>query len=130
MNAALEFHDSKVQSAEGANGTFRLLFSAAYVHRSLGRPGVDAGAGYVQPAELVFSAASWSEQSATCIGGISDGSVSINGEKLSLIPIPFFATGLVSAELVFVSGAVLTVSSSSVACSVTGEPRFVENYAG
>ena len=130
MNASLELHDSKVKLAEGASGTFRLVFSAAYVHRSEGRPGVDAGAGYIQPAELVFSEASWSEPSVACLGDLSDGWVSVNGEKLSLVPLPFSASGQVSAEFVFVSGAVLSVSASSIACSPTGEPRFVENYAG
>ena len=130
MNASIEFHDSKVKLAEGINGTFRLLFSAAYVHRSEGRPGVDAGAGYVQPAEVVFSSASWSEPTAACVGNLSDGWVSVDGEKLSLVPLPFSASGLVSAEFVFESGAVLSVSASSIACSPTGEPRYVENYAG
>ena len=129
MNAAIEFHDSDVQLAEGADDTFRILFSAAYVHRSEDRPGVDAGAGYIQAAELVFSTASWSKPSVDCVGDLSDGWVTVNGEKLSLIPLPFSASGKVFAEFVFVSGAVLSVSASSIACSPIGEARFVENYA-
>ncbi|HMV59277.1 MAG TPA: hypothetical protein PKD38_18945 [Nitrospira sp.] len=130
MNAALEFHDSEASLVAGADGKFRVLFSAAYIHRSLGRPGVDAGAGYIQPAELVFSVASWTEPTDSCVGNLSDGCLFINGKKLSLIPLPFSASGQVSAELVFTSGATLSVSASSVVCTCTGEPRFVENYAG
>jgi hypothetical protein len=130
MNAALEFHDSEVSLAAGADGTFRVLFSEAYIHRSLGRPGIDAGAGYIQPAELVFSVASWSEPTDSCVGDLSDGCLLIDGKKLSLVPLPFSASGQVSAEFVFTSGASLSVSASSVVCACTGEPRFVENYAG
>ena len=130
MNAALEFHDSEVSSAAGANGTFRILFSEAYIHRSHGRPGVDAGAGYIQKAELVFSVASWSGASDLCVGDLSAGSLFVNGEKLSLVPLPFSASGRVVAEFVFASGATLSVSASSVVCTCNGEPRFVENYAG
>ena len=130
MNAALEFHDSEVSLAAGANGTYRILFSKAYIHRSPGRPGVDAGAGYIQPAELVFSAASWSEPTDSCVGDLSDGCLFIDGEKLSLVPLPFSVSGQVSAEFVFTSGATLSVAASSVVCACTGKPKFVENYAG
>ncbi len=130
MNAALEFHDSEVGLLTGADCTLKMQFSAAYIHRSSGRPGIDAGAGYIQPAELVFSAASWSELSHDCVGDLSNGSLLINGAEYSLVPLPFSASGQISAEFVFVSGAVLSVSASSLHCLCTGEPGFVENYPG
>ena len=130
MNAALEFHDSEVALVAGADHTLKIQFSAAYIHRSSGRPGIDAGAGYIQPAELVFSAASWSELSDDYAGDLSSGLLLINGTGYSLVPLPFSAVGQISAELVFVSGAVLSISASSIRCQHTGEPRFVENYPG
>jgi hypothetical protein len=130
MNAALEFHDSEVQLAVGESGELRVVFSAAYMHRSVGLPGVDPGAGYIQPAELVFSGASWVGLSPLCVGPLSDGVLVAGDQSFSLIPVPFNASGQVSAELVFVSGAVLSVSATSVACSCFGKPRFVENYPG
>ena len=130
MNAALELHDSKVSAAQEAGGTLRLLFSAAYIHHSEGRPGIDPGAGFVQPAELVFSGASWHGLSPECAGPLSDGTLTAGGESFSLIPFPFSVTGELKAEFVFVSGAVLSVSAKSVACSCAGEPRFVETYGG
>jgi hypothetical protein len=130
MNASIEIHDSEVQLAEGENGTFRLFFSAGYVHESEGRPGLDAGTGYLQPAELVFGEASWSEPVTEGIGRLSGGWVSINGEKLSLVPLPFSASGEISAEFIFASGAAISVSASSVECISRGKARFVENYVG
>lgn len=130
MNAALEFHDSTISSAQEAKGTLRLLFSEAYIHRSEGRPGIDPGAGYIQPAELVFSGAEWHGLSPECTGALSDGTLTVGGKSLSLIPVPFSAAGELKAEFIFVSGAVLSVSAESVACSCSGEPRFVETYGG
>ena len=129
MNAALEFHDSEVSLVEGADGTLRLLFSAAYVHHSEGRPGRDQGAGYMQSAELIFFGASWQGLSPECSGYLYDGSLNVDGESLSLIPIPLTAAGKITAVFSFLS-AVLSVSANSIVCSVSGEPRFVENYVG
>lgn len=128
MNSSLELHDSKVQVIEVDAGLLRIVFSSAYVHRSAGRPGIDAGAGYMQAAELAFSGATWVGVPEQCSGSISDGSVLVAGQSLSLIPLPFSASGNISAEIVFVSGVVLSVSATSVVCSCFGEPRFVENY--
>jgi hypothetical protein len=129
MNAALEFHDSEVSMVEGTDGTLRLLFSAAYIHRSEGRPGRDPGAEYMQSAEIIFSGASWQGLSTECSGYLYDGSLTVDGESLSLIPIPLTASGKITAEFSFLS-AVLSVSATSAACSISGEPHFVENYVG
>ena len=82
----------------------------------------------MQAAELAFSGATWVGVPEQCSGSISDGSVLVAGQSLSLIPLPFSASGNISAEIVFVSGVVLSVSATSVVCSCFGEPRFVENY--
>jgi hypothetical protein len=68
MNAALEFHDSEVSSVECTGSTLCVRFAAAYVHQSEGRPGADAGAGYVQSVELLFHEAQWSGNAQLCFG--------------------------------------------------------------
>lgn len=130
MNAALEFHDSDVEAIVGSGDCLLVVFSGAYVHRSAGRPGIDAGTGYVQPAELIFSGTLWSAPSSDCSGAISDGSLVVNGTSMSLVPLPFSASGQVLVNLTFTSGATFTASASAVSCTCTGEPRFVEVYEG
>jgi hypothetical protein len=130
MNEAIEFHDSEVQLAEGSSDVFRIVFSSAYVHRSEGQPGIDAGAGYTQQAELTFTSATWSKSSLPTVGKLSDGFLMLGSKKHSLIPLPLSVSGKIEAELVFVSGLVLSVSASSVSCKFTSEAHFVENYAG
>jgi hypothetical protein len=130
MNEAIEFHDSEVQLAEGTGDVFRIIFSSAYVHRSVGQPGIDAGAGYTQQAELTFTTATWSKPSLPIAGKLSDGFLMLGGKKHSLTPLPLSVSGKIEAELVFVTGAVLSISASSVSCKFTSEANFVENYAG
>ncbi|MGZ8961960.1 MAG: hypothetical protein ACXW1P_11040 [Methylophilaceae bacterium] len=130
MNEAIELHDSEVLLAEDAGDVFRIVFSSAYIHRSLGQPGIDAGAGYTQQAELTFTSATWSKSALSIIGKLSDGFLMLSGKKHPLIPLPLLVSGKIEAELVFVSGAVLSISALSVSCKFTSEAHFVENYAG
>jgi hypothetical protein len=129
MNSALEFHDSDVEAISGSGDCLRVVFSGAYVHRSARRPGIDAGTGYMQPAELVFSLASWSAPSSGCSGAISDGALVVNGTSMSLVPLPFSASGQISVDFTFASGATFSASAASVSCTSTGESRFIESYA-
>jgi len=130
MNQSLELHDSTVSIVHVLGGDLIISFSDAYVHRSFGEPGISAGEGYVQPAELIFSLASWSGELCDARGTISDGHVSIAGQHLSLLPLPFTSRSAVTAELAFASGALLKVSASSVVCKANGAARFVESYSG
>jgi hypothetical protein len=130
MNESLELHDSTVSMVRAVGGDLIVSFSDAYVHRSFGEPGVSAGEGFVQPADLVFLLASWSGELGDAHGNISDGHVSIGEQRLSLLPLPFTSPSAVTAELVFASGASLKVSASSAMCTATGAARFVESYSG
>jgi hypothetical protein len=53
VNAAIELHDSQVVAVESATGTI-IVWLAAYVHRSDGRPGFDPGSGWSQRVALEF----------------------------------------------------------------------------
>jgi hypothetical protein len=128
-NAALEFHDSKVRGAQKAEADLLLTFSAAYIHRSNGRPGVDAGAGYAAELLIVFREAEWAGDLAACQGKLSEGELVVGGERLSMVPLPYAASGGVSAELQFANGSALSIRASSVECLPTGDERFVESYA-
>lgn len=131
MNSALEFHDSEVEEIRMLGDSLYVTFRAAYVHRSEGRPGVDAGSGYLQAAEMIFSQAQYSETAGPCAGAVSDGVVSAEGaEFVNVIPLPFSLAGQVSARIAFVSGGALIVTGSSVSCVATGPARHVEAYEG
>ena len=129
MNTALEFHDSNVLTVEADAGSVRVLFSAAYVHRSERTPGIDSGDGYVQEVVLHITNATWKGLPEECVGKISDGDLLIAGAPLRLVPLPFEATGEVRLELQFTNGATLLASGTSVRLRHLDEPRFVERFA-
>jgi hypothetical protein len=129
MNAALEFHDSEVSFVECTGSTLCVRFAAAYVHHSEGRPGSDAGAGYVQTLELLFHEAQWSGNLQLCFGRLSDGQLREDEHTMSLVPLPYQSSAPVAGEFAFQSGERLSVKSASAVIRFTGEPRFVESYA-
>lgn len=51
-NRAIEIHDSTLDSISILNGEAVLHFSSVYIHQSAGKPGADAGTGWVQKALL------------------------------------------------------------------------------
>lgn len=127
-NTSLEFHDSEVRSVELREGSLIVMFSAAYVHRSTGRPGVDSGSGYVQSVEMEFLGAAWEGSIAECVGRLSSGKVISGGIARSLIELPFASGGPVSAELQFANGSLLSVKAQKLVCRVAGEANFVEVF--
>lgn len=129
INAGLEFHDSEVWGVESHANSLTVVFSAAYVHRSSGRPGLDAGSGYAQSVEMEFSDATWVGSLPECVGRLSDGQVVSNGVAKSVIELPYSSCGPVSAELQFTNGSLLSVSASALVCRFTGEPRFIESFS-
>jgi hypothetical protein len=128
LNVALEFHDSEVRSVEPRGDSLIVRFSAAHVHRSAGRLGIDSGSGYTQGVEMQFLQATWEGSMAECVGRLSDGSVISNGTKLLLIELPFSSIGSVRSELKFANGSLLSVNAEKLVCRFIGEPNFVEVF--
>ena len=129
MNVALEYHDSEVRRVESTADSLTVFFSAAYVHRSTGRPAIDAGSGYAQSVEMLFSGAAWRGPLPECVGRLAAGQVVANGVARSLIDLPHASTGPVAAEFQFANGALLSVTASALVCRFIGEPRFIESFA-
>jgi hypothetical protein len=130
MNCALELHDSRVDSISIDQRELTLKFSAAYLHVSEGVPGVDAGSGWVQEGELTFTATGYDTSADIGDGWMIEGSISVGGETMSVLPVPFKATGFISAQFGFANGCTLKVAATSVCLSLFGEPRYVEEFPG
>jgi hypothetical protein len=128
MNAALEFHDSEVSAIRPKDGGLSISFSAAYVQRSEGAPGVDAGSGYVQALEILLRRANWSGELRPCLGRLSDGHLCSGGQRLPLVPLPYESAGSISVELVFQNGEMLTATAEGAVIRFVGDPRFVESF--
>lgn len=132
MNTAVELHDSRVADVTHAGEELRVIFRPAYVHRSDGIPGSDAGWGFLQPVEFRFRDATFAEVG-DCRGDVSEGVVSAgDAEYSNLVPLPLAVHGTTTARLNFASGGVLTVSAGGFSCGAIGEadPTFKERYEG
>lgn len=129
LNAALEFHDSQVAQVMPHESDLIVRFSAGYVHRSDGQPGIDAGAGYLAPISIRLVSAKWVGNLDLCIGMLWDGCISEGESKMSLIPLPYRRVGDISAQFQFANGTELTVTASAIECRLTGEETFVESYS-
>ena len=57
MNSEIELHDSVISEIHEIDRTMVVEFAPAYVHTSRGKPGLDAGTGWVQNARLRLTGA-------------------------------------------------------------------------
>ncbi len=128
----MELHDSRVAQVTAVAQELRVAFRPAYVHESDGIPGTDAGWGYLQSVEFIFSEASFSEDG-ECRGAVADGIVRTSTvDYANLVPLPLSASGKIVAEFLFTTGGVLKVSSLAFSRRAIGErdSSFRERYEG
>ena len=129
MNIIIELHDSKIAEIVSRHGTVIVHFLPAYLHKSEGRPGFDAGTGWVQDARLVFEDASISGDLPELPCGVMDGELLVGAERHdNSIPVPFEVTASSKLRIVFNSIHTVTVTGQSVRVELFGEPRYVEEF--
>src|SRR4029077_7988080 len=87
-NRAIEFHDSTFDGLEKDRTNVTLRFSAAYIHESNGKPGLDAGSGWIQEARLHIAGASLSGEIPELPRDLWDGSIRLGDELYQMTPIP------------------------------------------
>lgn len=127
-NDALEFHDSEVSSI-GLQGKHCVVrFSAGYVHRSEGEPGIDDGSGFLQALELTCLNPSEVHQEPGCVGELWHGTLQVAGKNLGLIPVPYEAEEHVELDLTFSNGSTCRVVAQGISLKPTSEARFVEYF--
>jgi len=133
MNSAIEFHDSEVKGISQQGETVVITFSKAYIHKSEGKPGVDAGSGWTQVAELNVGGASLRGALPEFPAELLDGHIRIDGE-LSEFPIPLNESGSVEVRLEFFSREYkvieVIVVGKQVKLRLLGEPTHIEEFPG
>jgi hypothetical protein len=131
MNSKIELHDSEVSRIHEIGRSVDIEFSPAYVHKSRGKRGIDAGTGWVQNARLRFTGATVSGDRPSLPVTLWDGSLLVGGlEHDNVVPIPLAARGPVELRLVFASGQEIVVSAESIELELIGEASYVEEFSG
>lgn len=131
MNELIELHDSELAAVSVRGGEIVVTLAPAYLHRSRGRPGIDAGSGWVQPATLSFGEATLSGRSAPANlpATVSEGELRVGLEIYSnLIPTSGKWEGAIAFSLVPVTGEALVLRARRLWIQLHGEASFVENY--
>jgi hypothetical protein len=132
MNACFEFHDSVLAEIKKEAGRCVLRFHPAYIHRSKGIPGVDAGEGFTQDLKIVVDGAKIKGSARELPAEIADGSITVGDVRISNVaPVPFYEKQKVYLTMRPSSGAAgIEIEGSSIEIRTIGEALFVESFPG
>ena len=128
-NRAIEIHDSTLGAISVHGEEAVLHFPCVYIHESVGRPGIDAGTGWIQEALLrIYDAVitnSISKFPADLLGGHI-----ILGEAVldNQIPIPLCHKGPVEVRLESWNDEAVSITGSGAELELIGESKFVEEF--
>ncbi len=130
MNSAIEFHDSSICEIKQYGNDVVVSFSSAYSHKSAGRPGLDAGSGWIQAAELTIKNSLLPLKLPENISGpLRDGYLRVDGELFEgTVPMPLTLTSGVELEILFSDGERISFIGDGVALLPLGEARYVEEF--
>jgi len=130
MNRWAEFHDSAISHVTESFGVLHMSFDHAYIHSSLGRPGIDDGEGHSQSAELTFEDAVCEGIPSGCTGELSDGTIWVNGvPHTNGLPVPFHCEGNIKAEFIFCTAAACDFQRVPLAVPASNDARWVNRLA-
>ncbi len=130
MNSAIEIHDSWLTSIDKRDDVLRLRLEA-YIHKSEGTPGVDAGTGWTQDVTLVFGNGIVEGSITEWPADLYDGTLTIDGEVSdNIIPIPLDRRGTIQLTLKPKFDDPIVVRGSDVRLLLQGVPRYVEEFPG
>jgi len=130
LNAAIELHDSTVESVVQVGQVIRIALRPAYVHRSAGNPGIDPGSGYVQDFVLEFGTARIEAGFGPLPADVFDGEFLAGNQQFNnVISLPCDIAAPVSLTL-FLSpdNRRASVSGLSVKAVPAGEAVYVEDF--
>jgi len=130
MNAGIELHDSTLASVTSADGTVVILLSPAYVHHSEGRPGTDAGSGWLQDATFTIREAGEIPSPAELPLEIADGFLRI-GESIhdNLLPAGGRFEGAIELSLTLTNSETVVFRGTSIEIRMQGDAKWLESFA-
>jgi hypothetical protein len=128
MNEMIDLRDSKVLALSWADGAAIILFRPVHVHRSEGRPGVDAGTVWLQEVMLTVTDALISAHG-KLPAIVNDGSLSIGAEvHKNLIPAAGVFAGEITLELTLNGTEHLKLKCDQLMITLTGEAEYLEKF--
>jgi hypothetical protein len=133
MNSAIELHDSWIESIIQAELSVVIYFRPAYVHRSQGRPGFEAGSGWTQDFDFIVYSARIESSFSEFPQELHGGELAVDRQTFEhLIPLPVNMVGQVRFSVFSIMGnqPALTVTGSGVEVIPVSTAHFVEEFPG
>ena len=129
MNSAIEIHDSVVDAITDVDGKAVLYCSSVYIHKSLGKPGVDPGTGWVQRAKLTIVDAIIKSTLTLFPGELLSGYLRLDNAIFdNEIPIPLSFHGDTELRLESWNDQIILVSGRGAELELIDEPTYVEDF--
>jgi hypothetical protein len=129
VNEGIELHDSELVAVSFNGDEAVVSVSPAYIHRSTGRPGVDAGSGWSQRATITIGGASPVSSTVLLPATISDGSLRIGGTlHRNVIPASATFEGIIEFSIVLSTAEAFTIPGQRISIQLHDEPSFVESF--
>lgn len=125
---AVELHDSTIDAIE-TEGDDLILSCTVYVHESAD-PGVAAGEGWFQEAEIRIKDGESEREEIDFPCLLEGGSLVLDGEKFDLLPCPLEQEGETALLLIPVEGVEFVVRGAGIEIELLGEPGASEAFPG
>lgn len=129
MGSALELHGSRVDRVDLIDGVATVHFPHAYIHKSKGKPGRDAGSGWSQEAELILAQATVTGALTALPNTVAEGFLEVGGVALEPIPLPFKRKVRARLYLQFADGAAIEVLGDKPFLQLLGSASFLEDFS-
>lgn len=127
MNAAIEFHDSRLEAVDFVGPDLVIRLRPAYVHRWEGEPGVGPRSGWLQDVDVVVIGAVLESSPPVYPVEIADGEVVVGCRRWNnLVPLPCDMEGETMLLCLTAGLHRLSVRGVGISVEATGEPRYVE----
>jgi hypothetical protein len=130
VNAAIEIHNSELAAVVATQNGVIFRLAPAYVHRSVGRPGFDAGSGWSQPVEMLFASGVVEGQLPQLPCTLEDGSISGGADFRAMIPLPCVVEVAVRFEARNLYGDLVAIRGLALEVKAVGEASYVEEFPG
>jgi len=130
LNAAIELHDSVLAKITRLESTVEIALRPAYVHQSVGQPGVDNGIGLVQNVVISVHEGSVTGDVGELPSGIFDGEFEVGPHAFpNMIALPCDVAGSVTLTL-FLSpdNRKLVILGKRITIRLDGQPSYVEEF--
>jgi hypothetical protein len=129
-NVALELHESTLESTEHEGNVLIARFSA-YIHRSSGTPGVDAGTGWSQSVHFRVGRARVKGSLSLLPIKVLGGRLIVSGRVFeNLVPMPVIDSGPVSVQLQGSNGLEIVIDGDGIEANVVGPAKYLEPFPG